>query len=262
MQVSILDAIPIWGLPAIAVALLAAGVEAGYRYGRWRHARRPDEKDQPVGAMVGSTLGLLALVLGFTFSMAAGQFEARRQAVLEEANAVGTTYLRARLLPDPQRSEVEKLLREYVDVRIAGVRDGNIEEALARSEAIHELLWNQASTAAQKNPNSVMVGVFIQSLNNVIDLHEKRIHVGIRTRIPLVIWVCLIGMAMCSMAAVGYQSGLSGTIRSPAMLGLVLTFSVVLFLIADLDRNQEGLLRVSQQSLINVQRTMQKTTAR
>ena len=206
--------------------------------------------------MVASILGLVALVLGFTFSLAASRFDARRHAVLEEANAIGTTYLRARLLPEPQASESARLLREYVDVRVRGIAEGKIAEAIARSEVLHELLWAQASAAA-KSQSSIMTGLFIQSLNNVIDLHAKRVLVGIRSRLPVVIWAGLFGLAMLGMSAVGYQAALSATRRSPAMLGLVLAFAVVLFLIADLDRGQEGLLQVNQHALIDLQKTMQ-----
>jgi hypothetical protein len=259
MSAELLDTLPLWGFCLAAIVLLLLAVECGYRIGKWRHARRPDERDQPVGGMVASILGLLALVLGFTFSLAASRFEARRQTVLEEANAVGTTYLRARLLPEPERGKTEKLLREYVNVRIRGIAEGRVPELVARSEAIHELLWAQAITAAEKNPNSIMTGVYVQSLNNVIDVHAKRVMVGLRSRVPVVIWAGLFGLAVLGMASVGYQAGLSTTRRSPAMLGLVLAFSVVLSLIADLDRGQEGLLRISQQSLIDVQKSMQAT---
>lgn len=255
MDTEPLDAVPLWGLLlAFGVALWLA-MEVGYRIGRWRHARRPDEREQPVGAMVASILGLVALVLGFTFSLAASRFDARRHAVLEEANAIGTTYLRARLLPEPQASEIARLLREYVDVRVRGVAEGKVGAAIARSEVLHELLWTQASAAA-RSQSSIMTGLFIQSLNNVIDLHARRVLVGIRSRLPVVIWAGLFGLAMLGMGAVGYQAALSGTRRSPAMLGLVLAFAVVLFLIADLDRGQEGLLRVNQQALVDVQRAM------
>jgi hypothetical protein len=251
-----LDALPLWGLLIAAVLLLWFAMENGYRIGAWRHARTPGEKDQPVGAMVASILGLLALVLGFTFSLAASRFEARRQTVLEEANAIGTTYLRARLLSEPQRSEIARLLREYVDVRIKGVQEGKLDEVLLRSEELHELLWTQTSGAADKNPSSIITGVFIQSLNNLIDLHAQRVMVGLRSRIPLVIWAGLFGLAMLGMASVGYQSGLSATRRSPAMPGLVLAFAIVLAIIADLDRPREGLLQVSQQAMVDVQKSM------
>lgn len=138
--------------------------------------------------MVGSILGLLAFLLAFTFGLAAARFEARRQTVLEEANAIGTTYLRARLLPDPERTESAKLLREYVDVRLPDSRQKNtsqaITQAITRSEELQEQLWSQAIAAAEKKP-TVVTGLFVQSLNEVIDLHAKRTLVGGRSRIPI-----------------------------------------------------------------------------
>jgi hypothetical protein len=241
-----------------ASAVLGLAMEVGYRLGRWRHSRAPDEREQPVGAMVGSILGLLALVLGFTFSLAASRFDARRQVVLEEANAIGTTYLRARLLPTPESEEIAKLLREYVDVRLRAVQQGQLVDMISRSEQLHELLWTQAKAVADDDSHSIITGTFIQSLNEVIDLHAKRMLVGLRSRIPLVIWVALLSLAFLGMLAVGYQAALSTTRRSPAMFVLILAFATVLFLIADLDRAQEGLLRVSQQALIDLQHTMQQ----
>src|SRR5690606_28962629 len=145
------------------------------------HSHIADEKEQPVGAMVGSILGLLALLLAFTFSLAASRFEARRQAVLEEANAIGTTYLRTRLLPEPERQELARLLREYVDVRLSAVQAGQTAEAIKHSEELHEQLWQQAAAAAQKSSGSIMTGLFVQSLNEVIDLHAKRVLISMQS---------------------------------------------------------------------------------
>src|SRR5271154_4680232 len=91
-----LDVIPLWGLFLAHCLLGAIAVQSGYWIGRWRHARARDEKEAPVGAMVASILGLLGFMLAFTFGLAASRFDARRQVILEEANAIGTTYLRAR----------------------------------------------------------------------------------------------------------------------------------------------------------------------
>jgi hypothetical protein len=159
-------------------------------------------------------------------------------------------------LPEPQRSEAAQLLREYVEVRVRGIQEGRIAEAIARSEELHEQLWSRAAAAAEKNPASIMTGLFIQSLNEVIDLHAKRLLVGARSRIPLSIWIGLFALALVGMASMGYQAGLSMTRRSPAMVFLALAFAGVLFLIVDLDRAHEGLLRVSQQAMIDLQRTM------
>ena len=257
MSRELLDAVPLWVLFLSAFVLAWLAVEGGYRLGRWRHNHASDEKDAPVGAMVAAILGLLAFMLAFTFSLAASRFEARRQVVLDEANAIGTTYLCARFLPEPQRDEVAKLLREYVGVRMRGVQKGKTTEALARSEELHSQLWSQATAAAERNPGSIMTGLFVQSLNDVIDLHAKRVLVGIRSRIPLSIWCVLFALTVSGMASVGYQAGLSATRRSPAMLLLVVAFAGVLFLIADLDRGQEGFLRVSQEAMTDLQRTVQ-----
>ena len=251
-----LDWIPLGVLFLLFGLFLWLGIEGGYRLGKWRRARIDDEKEQPVGAMVASILGLVALVLGFTFSLAGSRFDARRMAVLEEANAIGTTWLRSRMLPQPQQAEIGKLLHEYVEVRVHATEEGQTQQAIVRSEELQGLLWAQAAAAAEKDTHSIVTGIFIQSLNDVIDLHAKRVLVGIRSRIPLVIWLGLFCLSLLGMASVGYQSALSGTRRSPAMLGLVLAFAVVLLLIADLDRGQEGLLRISQQSMIDLQKSM------
>ncbi len=251
-----LDVVPVWGLFLAACGLIWLALEGGYRLGRWRHARAAEEKETSVGAMVGSILGLLAFLLAFTFGLAASRFDDRRQTVLLEANAIGTTYLRARLLPEPQRTESAKLLREYVDVRVRGVQEGTVAAAVIRSEELHELMWAQAVKAAEKK-DSPITGLFVQSLNEVIDLHAKRLLIGMRSRIPIIIWLGLFGLALLGMAAVGYQAGLSATRRSPAMSALVLAFAGVLYLIADLDRPNEGLLRVSQQALIDVRKSME-----
>lgn len=252
-----LDVLPLWVLFLATGGLTWLALEGGYRLGRWRHTHVAEEKEPPVGAMVGSILGLLAFLLAFTFGMAASRFDARRQTVLDEANAIGTTYLRARLLAEPHRTEIAKLLREYVEVRIRGIQEGKVAEVIVQSEELQGLIWSEAIKAAEnKNSNPVMTGLFIQSLNEMIDLHAKRVQVGTRNRIPITIWVGLFTLALLGMVAVGYQAGLSATRRSPAMLGMVLAFAGVLFLIADLDRGQEGFLTVSQQALVDVQRSM------
>jgi hypothetical protein len=261
MHNELLDAFPLWQWLLATGCLLWLAMEGGYRAGLWRRAHVPDEREQPVGAIVGAILGLLALVLGFTFNMAATRFEARRQVLLEDANAIGTTYLRASLLPDPHRTEVERLLREYVDVRIQAVEKERLAEALAHSEALHKRLWEQARAAAEINQESILTGVFIQSLNEMIDLHAKRVLIALRSRVPLVIWLSLLFLSVLGMTAVGYQVALTRSHRSPAMMVLILAFTFVLFLIADLDRSQDGLLRVSQQAMFDLQRSIQSDEA-
>lgn len=257
MNAIYLDALPLWVIILSVALLLSLAIEGGYRLGVWRHNRARNEKGEPVGAMVASVLGLLALVLGFTFSLAASRFDARRIGVLKEANAIGTTYLRAQMLPETHRGEVSKLLREYVDVRISGATPDEVDAALLKSQAIQTQLWTHATAVAEQSPDSLPVSLFVQSLNEVIDLHSERVLIGIRSRIPLVIWTLLLLLALLGVMSVGYQAALTETRRSPIMLALVLAFTIVMALIADLDRGHAGLLRVSQQSLIDLQASLE-----
>jgi hypothetical protein len=198
---------------------------------------------------------LLAFLLAFTFGLAASRFDTRRTLVLDEANAIGTTYLRAALLPEPHRTEIRTLLRDYVDLRLEAVQPGMTVPAQARSEEVQGRLWKQAVIVAEKKPTPI-TGLFIQSLNEVIDLHAKRVTLGMRNRIPITIWGALYFTAMLAMTGLGYFAGLTSTTRSLAALALVVTFSGILWLIADLDRPQEGLLRVSQQALIDLRKSL------
>jgi hypothetical protein len=250
-----LDSVPLWVLFVATVALVFLAVEGGYRFGRYRHVHEP-EKDAPVGAMVGAMLGLLAFMLAFTFGLAASRFDARRMAVLNEANAVGTTYLRAGLLPEPHRAQIRRMLREYVDVRLQATQPKKVADALSRSTELHAELWAEATEVAGIDQRSIVTGLFIQSLNEVIDLHATRVLLGLRSRIPAIVWIALVFVAMVTMSTMGYQEGLADTRRSPASLALVVTFSAVLLLTVDLDRLHEGFLRVSQQSLIDLQQSL------
>jgi hypothetical protein len=244
-----LDLIPLWLLLPIILAISLTMIEAGYRVGRWRHAKVIDEKEAPVAAMSASVLGLLAFLLAFTFSLAASRFDARRQAVLNEANAVGTTYLRADLLPEPYRTEIKMQLVRYAKIRLEKLHPGNVAEAIDRSQSIHAELWKQAVAAAEVQPGSIMIGLFMESLNETIDLHSKRVFVGLYSRIPMTIWTALFFLIVVGMASVGYQAGIAATKRSLEMPVFAIAFAIVLYLIFDLDRAHEGLLQISQNAL-------------
>ena len=234
--------------------LAFAAVELGRWVGR-RRQHQQAEPEGPVGAAVGATLGLLAFILAFTFGMAASRFDARRQMVVEDANAIGTTYLRTSLMPDPPASKLRSLLREYTDIRTdAGIHPEHFPAALARSEELQRMMWSEASAAGTQHPNP-MTALFIASLNEMIDTHGLRL-AAIRHRIQPGIWTFLFLTAGISMLSIGYQAGLSGSRRSVAATALVLAFSGVIMLIADLDRPERGFLRVNQQAMIDLQASM------
>jgi len=257
MYTAAFDVVPLWALLPLILLVCLLMLECGYRLGRWRHSRAAIEKEAPVAAMAAAVLGLLAFMLAFTFSLAASRFDARRQAVLEEANAIGTTYLRTQLLPDPEGPELAKLLRRYTELRARKLTAENIGELLKESEQLHEQMWSLAVAAADKDSGSIMTGLLLESLNESIDLHSKRTFVGLYSRVPITIWLMLLNLVVLGMISLGYQAGLSATRRSLEMPIFALAFACVLYLVVDLDRAHEGLLQISQQAMINLHQSMQ-----
>ncbi len=255
----LLDLLPIWAVFPATVALILLAIEGGFWLGKYRRRRSEQEDRPPVGEMVAATLALLGFMLVFTFGLAASRFDVRRGLVVDESNAIGTTYLRAGLLPEPHRTDVRNLLREYVDVRLEAVQPDKRSQNLSRSEELQAQLWAHAEAVGEKNPGSIVVGLFIASLNETIDLHAKRLALGMRSRIPGSIWVALYFVAIVGTSVMGYHAGLAGTGRSLAVFALVLAFSTVMTLIVDLDRPQQGFLQISQQSMIELQRGISAT---
>ena len=251
----LLDFLPLWALFLATVAFVLLSIEFGHRLARYHQQHSSEISAAPVGAMVGAILGLLAFMLAFTFGFAASRFEERKQILLSESNAIRTAFLRAALLPEPITTESRNLLREYIDVRLRGAQAENTVAAIARSQELHGLLWLQAVAAAEKGKPPVN-SLFIQSINEIIDLHSKRIMVGLHNRIPGLVWVGLYFLIFLAMTSIGYQGGLSSIKRPVAAFLIVFAFSAVIILIADLDRPGEGLLNVSQQAMLDVKNSL------
>jgi hypothetical protein len=247
-----IEYLPLWALLPVTVLLVFAAIEGGYHLAAARKRPSDKENDAPVGSVIGGTLGLLAFLLAFTFDMAASRFDARRELLLDEVNAIGTCYLRAALVPDPERIEIRRRLREYVHLRAEVMQQvQTLPQVIARSEELQDELWAQAILVAKKDSSSEMHALFVDSLNEVIDSHTKRLVVG-HYRIPNVIWLALYLVSMLSMAGVGYQFGQAGSRDIAISLFLALSFSIVISLIADLDRVSQGALQVSQQPMIEL----------
>lgn len=254
---NVFDRLPLFAVFILTVAFVLLAIEIGMRLGAIGSRRPAGKGAETVGSVVASTLGLLAFILAFTFSMTASRFDARKQLLLDEVNAIGTAYLRAGLLPQPYQTEERRLLREYVDVRASLARaPGTLAEAMARSEAIQDLMWSQVEQMTARNLTSVAQGLFIQSLNDVIDLHGKRVIVGLQHRIPGTIWLGLYGVAALAMVVVGYEFGQSRQRQLALSALLALAFSAVILLIADLDRAGAGSVQVSQQPVLDLQQKL------
>ena len=163
--------------------------------------------------LVGSVLGLLAFLLAVTMTMASDRFDTRRALVLEETNSIGTTYLRAGFLDEPYAGDIRKLLREYVPLRVT-VNDRT--QYLANQEAsiaILNQIWKQAEEVTRAHPESEAVSLFIETLNDTIDLQTTRATAVILARVPETILILLFLGEVLAMGIVGYSAGLTGQPR-------------------------------------------------
>lgn len=222
--------------------------EIGFRLRALAKDRNDKEWEKQVHDTRNQIALLLSLLLGFTMSMALTRFDARKQLVIDEANAIGTAYLRAGMQAEPIRSTAPALLREYVDSRIA-IFGGDAEamarqQATMRSRQIQDALWSGVTAAAQQSPTPI-VSIYAQALNDVIDLDSKRV-AAVFNRIPVDIWALLALLSIMTSLVVGYGQ------RQRSVLATfvpVLMVAIAVSLIADLDSPVSGFIQVDQQSL-------------
>jgi len=250
-------ALPLWGIFLITLGVIFSAFEGGFLLGRHRYHRSNKEKDSPVAPMVAATLGLLAFMLAFTFGMAASHFNVRRLLVLDEANAVRSTYNMARMLSADACGDSRILLREYVDLRLKDVQSSEeLETIVSRSNEIQDQLWSVAMAGEAQKTGASSSWLYVQSLSDMINLQAKRISYGTHGKIPTSIWMVLYWLAILGMAAMGYHAGLIGMRGFFAYIVLILTFSIVIALICDLDRPVQKLFKVSQQSMMDLQKSI------
>jgi hypothetical protein len=259
MNLNLLESLPIASVFVLIAILMLAFGEVGYQYGV--RAQSPKDKAAPnsLGPMVGALLGMLAFVLAFTFSMAISQHDLRKQNVLADANSIGTAYMRSDLIDKQYATEVKRLLREYVDIRFKATNSDYLETALAKSVEIHNLLWAQVVLAAGEHPNTNTM-LMIQSINDVIDMHEKRVIGGLHNSIPSSVWFALGAIISLTMITMGVQVGLTGKRRLVAVIPLILAFAVLVTLVVDLNRPQSGLIKVGQQAMVDLRSSIDRET--
>jgi hypothetical protein len=251
------DRVPLWSIFCGSIAIVLFAIFAGFMLGHRRSKRANGTLMSPVSSVTIALLGLLAFLLATTFGMASSRFFARRQILLNEVNAIETTFLRANLIAEPQRTECRELLKKYVRARASLVSGPlAVSRVLEQSEGLQIQLWQKTTDLAKSHSNPVIDALFITSLNNLIDFHTIRATTALQYHIPVSIWVSLLFLTVIAMMAVGYQFGLSSVHSYMIYFILALGFSLTITMIADFDSITKGALRVSQQPMQELQQRM------
>lgn len=247
--------IPLTVLFAVSVGTVLVSIAIGYRLGKARRNKQGGLSEGPVGSVVGAVLGLLAFMLAFTFGISSGRFESRKQLLLDDVNAISTAFDRADLITEPFRGRCRDYLRRYVDLRVqASVNQGaSLGEAILETDALHEALWRDAAALARADMNSDIGALFVESINDLRAMHRSRLNVAIHYHISPVVWVALALLTVLGMTGVGYQFGMMACNNLTVHLILAASYSLVIILIADLDRSTTGLMSVNQQPMIELQ---------
>ncbi len=248
------------GLTTLGIVLLA--VYIGYRLGKFMQNRTGDGGELFSGSVVTASLGLLAFMLAFTFSIAANRYTERKQILLDEVNTIGTTYLRADFLPNPPRDEIKKLLREYVDMHALLAERENwknfaqLKKLVNEAESVQDKLWSYTVPLAIQYPESKVLGLFISSVNELIDLHTERVVVALQYHIPGTIWGSLYLLSILAFGLVGYELGAANNGSVLVSIIMAITFTTVILLITDIDRPNEGHIYVSQEPMLQLQQKL------
>lgn len=256
LPIGVFDTFHIWQIYISMILILFLSFEIGYRISSFTASHKDKEGFVSISPMVSGLLAMLAFVLAFTFAMAASQHNLRKQNILNEANIIGTAYVRANLLGERDGTKVKQLLKEYVDGRVYAIKTGNekqMKDMLARSLEIHALLWEQVSSAVEREPK-LYSGLILQSINDVMDIHQARVTAGFYNRIPSSIWLVLLVISSLTMMTMGSQARLSKSRRLAAVIPLILAFATLTEVVLDLDRPQDGMITVGQEAMIDLQK--------
>lgn len=222
-------------------------LEVGRRYGQRAFAVDPGKHPAGLGTVETVAFGLLALLLAFTFSGAADRFDRRRAQVVEEANDIGTAWLRLDLLPAPAQPKLRDAFRRYTDSRIATYRafaESGLEVAraeYARSVALQNEIWADAVAACRETPHANIV--LLPALNAMFDITTTRL-AATQFHPPRMVYIVLGVISLACAFLVGYEMGASEARSWPHVIVLAALLSFTLYVILDFEYPRLGLIRV------------------
>ncbi|MXV51169.1 hypothetical protein GS399_09330 [Pedobacter sp. HMF7647] len=246
-----------WLVVLVLFIMMIVAIWLGTKLGKRIQAADKAEENPSNSTLYGSLFGLLAFLLGFTFSMSGTRYEARRQASIAEANAIGTALLRADLYPDSIRVILRSEFKGYLLARIenimAGTNIDQVNDADKRADRYSRLLWTEATRFAAQQPNVIISGQMIPALNAMFDSASNTKYSELM-RVPQSIVIMLFILSITSAFFVGYNSVGKGRFDWTIAVGFCILISTVIFITLDLDRPRRGLIKLetSQQSMIDL----------
>lgn len=224
-----------------------------------RSLRRHSETyREPIGAIQAALLGVVGLILAFGLSLAVGRYQDRRADVVADANAIGTTYLRAQTIAEPQRTASLALLRRYNDLAIQITLEvpgsASIRATSARQGQLQQALWRLAGEALHAHPNASAPRLYVDSLNTMIDQQTVRLS-GLNNRVPnAVLWLELLSAAL-TLGLLALYLAMLGKGLLPIVAAAVV-ISILVVVTFDLDRPTRGLIEVPDTALVAEKATM------
>jgi hypothetical protein len=246
---------PPWLLFGATFAIGIIVAELGAKVAQAREKKIAQEKLTPVGSLVGATLGLLAFMLGFTFSITASRYNERKHLMVEQARAIGTCFLRTSFLPDNQKRETRMLVSRYMDILVGVTTAEDIHDRLARMEEIETDIWRQAASLKDETMDSPLRSLYVASVNEMLDSFAERKAVVLTYRIPGAIWLVLLLLYLLNMFLVGSENSGSKSRRRFNVPIMTAGFALIVMLIAAMDAStKRGHFTVDRQPLLDVQR--------
>lgn len=248
-----LDGLPIWGVGLLLFAFFWAAALIG-RAMAGRYPR--DDKASDPGLIVSSSLGLMALLLGFTVSMAVARYDQRRTAMIEEANAIGTFLYRLDLLPAEARARTLVALDTYVAARVQvgqeGERKAGLVQVRAEQAAAQERIWREVVSSVMVAPDGSFRILIVPAANQMFDMATARDE-ALENRLPPTLLMLLLFFPFASLILIGYVSGRAVGVHLMASTELILLLTLVLLLISDLNRPRAGTILAPLGPMLDVQ---------
>jgi hypothetical protein len=234
-------------------------LELSYQLGKHHRSDVNAGNKYWIGTIEIAIAGILGLLLAFTFSMAQSHFDLRKRLTIQETAAIGTVYLRAQLLPNPQRSSILKLLHEYVDMKTMANQGKNLEQSLIEQDMLLSQMWLQVSTIKSDKISPKIVALFINSLNKVIDIYSERFAV-FNNRIPKLVLIVLLICGCMTIAVTGYNSGLRNKRNLIPTSMILILISLVFLVILDLDAPRHGFIKTNERVFVDLQKILESKT--